>query len=166
MGTTRARRRLRLGPHGQPAALQRPWFGRLLGGLDRLAAGLHGGRKRYIPHELGARGEEIAYWYLRRQGYTIVARNYRRPPQRGEIDLVAWERQTLVFVEVKTRNEEAEFAAERAVDQDKRSQLVAMARHWRHRHDHQGPFRFDVVTVLAPDAPAPAITLHRDAFRD
>lgn len=51
----------------------------------------------------GQRGEEDAYFYLRRRGYTIIARNFRSPNHRGELDLVGWERDVLCFIEVKTR---------------------------------------------------------------
>src|SRR6202167_1306109 len=60
----------------------------------------------------GRRGEEDAYFYLRRRGYTIIARNYRSPNHRGELDLVGWVRDTdgedvLCFIEVKTRTTRA-----------------------------------------------------------
>jgi putative endonuclease len=51
----------------------------------------------------GRRGEEDAYFYLRRLGYVMVARNFRAPNRRGEIDLIGWHQDTLCFVEVKTR---------------------------------------------------------------
>jgi Uncharacterised protein family UPF0102 len=51
----------------------------------------------------GRRGEEAAYIYLRRYGYTMVARNFRSPNRRGEIDLIGWHNDILCFVEVKTR---------------------------------------------------------------
>src|SRR5438874_10007614 len=55
-------------------------------------------------HQLtGTRGEEDAYFYLRRQGYVMVARNYRSPHRRGEIDLIGWDGEVLCFIEVKTR---------------------------------------------------------------
>jgi putative endonuclease len=51
----------------------------------------------------GRRGEEDTYFYLRRQGYIMVARNFRSPNRRGEIDLIAWHKEVLCFIEVKTR---------------------------------------------------------------
>ncbi len=54
-------------------------------------------------HRTGRRGEEDAYFYLRRRGYTIIARNYRSPHHRGELDLVGWDRDVLCVIEVKTR---------------------------------------------------------------
>ncbi|HXY78923.1 MAG TPA: YraN family protein, partial [Candidatus Acidoferrales bacterium] len=63
----------------------------------------------------GRRGEEDAYFYLRRRGYTIIARNYRSPLHRGEVDLVGWERDVLCFIEVKTRTTRDVKPAEAAV---------------------------------------------------
>src|SRR5277367_3129757 len=51
----------------------------------------------------GIRGETYAYWYLRRHGYTLVARNYTTPGLKGEIDMVGYDGPVLAFVEVKTR---------------------------------------------------------------
>jgi putative endonuclease len=73
---------------------------------DNVAEHLHTGR----------RGEEAAYFYfyLRRHGYTMVARNFRSPNRRGEIDLIGWHKDTLCFVEVKTRATHAVKPAEGA----------------------------------------------------
>ena len=51
----------------------------------------------------GRQGEEDAYFYLRKKGYVIVARNFRSPHHRGEIDLIGWDKDVLCFIEVKTR---------------------------------------------------------------
>ena len=51
----------------------------------------------------GVRGETFAYWYLRRHGYVFVARNYKVPGMKGEIDLIGYDGEILAFVEVKTR---------------------------------------------------------------
>jgi putative endonuclease len=51
----------------------------------------------------GRRGEEDAYFYLRRRGYTIIARNFRSSNHRGGLDLVGWDGDVLCFVEVKSR---------------------------------------------------------------
>jgi putative endonuclease len=80
----------------------------------------------------GRRGEEEAYFYLRRQGYTIIARNYRSPNHRGELDLAGWVRDKngediLCFVEVKTRTTRAIQPAEAAVDRDKEHDLRRVA---------------------------------------
>src|SRR5580692_2759702 len=53
--------------------------------------------------QTGVRGETYAYWYLRRHGYILVARNFTSPGIKGEIDMVGYDGPTLAFVEVKTR---------------------------------------------------------------
>ena len=76
----------------------------------------------------GRRGEEDAYFYLRRRGYILIARNYRSPHHRGELDLVGWDGDVLCFVEVKTRTTRAVKPAEAAVDRDKQKELGLVAR--------------------------------------
>lgn len=75
----------------------------------------------------GQRGEEAAYFYLRRRGYTIIARNFRSPNHRGELDLVGWEKDVLCFIEVKTRTTHAVKPAEAAVDRYKQKELAMVA---------------------------------------
>ncbi len=59
--------------------------------------------KKLEARRTGVRGETYAYWYLRRQGYVFVARNYTPHGIKGEIDLVGYDGKTLAFVEVRTR---------------------------------------------------------------
>jgi putative endonuclease len=112
--------------------------------------------------DLGARGEELAVQFLRAKGYAIIARNFRSPV--GEIDVVAREAQTLVFVEVKTRETGGFGSAKWAIDGHKRRKvsMAALAylnlKGWADR-----PARFDVVAVDMTPA-GPQIELYRDAF--
>jgi putative endonuclease len=76
----------------------------------------------------GQRGEEAAYFYLRRRGYTIIARNFRSPNHRGELDLVGWQGDVLCFIEVKTRTTHDVKPAEAAVDRYKQKELAFVAR--------------------------------------
>ena len=78
----------------------------------------------------GVRGETFAYWYLRRHGYIIIARNFKTPGMKGEIDLIGYDGDVLAFVEVKTRTGERRRAGspEDAVTADKRRHLSRMAR--------------------------------------
>ena len=126
------------------------------------------GQPRVAAHVTGARGEQIAYWSLRQHGYTIVARNFRLPGREGELDLIAFEGQppALVFVEVKTRSRAGRFAAEDAVDADKRRHLIRLARAYRRRRGYDGEYRYDVVAIYGPEKSVPRIELYRDAFRD
>src|ERR1700732_560367 len=79
----------------------------------------------------GVRGETYAYWYLRRHGYILVARNYTFPGFKGEIDMVGYDGSVLAFVEVKTRSVPQSGSVqplpEDAVNLDKRRNLTRMA---------------------------------------
>lgn len=78
----------------------------MLGRLYEFADVLrHHGRKRHLAQDLvtGRRGEDIAHRYLQRAGIVIVVRNFRMASGHGEVDLIGWEGDTLVFVEVKSR---------------------------------------------------------------
>jgi putative endonuclease len=99
-------------------------------------------------HQLtGRRGEEDAYFYLRRRGYTIIARNYRSPHHRGEVDLVGWELDVLCFIEVKTRTTRDVKPAEAAVDRDKQRELSLVARDFLRHMPASCQWRFDVLAV-------------------
>jgi putative endonuclease len=111
--------------------------------------------------ELGNQGENLAYWHLREQGFTVVARNYRYSG--GEVDLIAWEGDTLVFVEVKSRGSGFR-APEDAVDREKRRHLVAAARDYRYRAHVRSPYRFDVISILLEADRQPLIQHFRNAF--
>ncbi|MGA2500602.1 MAG: YraN family protein [Tepidisphaeraceae bacterium] len=111
---------------------------------------------------LGERGENIAARYLRDKGFTIIIRNYRCPI--GEIDIVAKEGLTIVFVEVKTR-EEDEPRPEDQVNSAKQHQLTRVARHYLGRYGHpQPPARFDVVAIVWPPGRQPIIRHTPHAF--
>lgn len=117
--------------------------------IYRLADAL---RRRSLATDHGRMGEDLAHRYLRGHGCTVVARNYRPRSGNGEIDLVAWHREKLVFVEVKTRAT-AEFGEpERAVDAEKRQHLARAARDYARRAGIDWEkARFDIVAVvLAP----------------
>lgn len=136
--------------------------------LDKLAARL-GRNSEQAPHLVsGMRGEDEAYFYLRKLGFTIVARDYRSPRRRGDIDLIGWEKDTLCFVEVKTRTRRNFMPAEAAVSDEKRSTLSALAREYlrqsAHGQEKSSRFRFDVISVYLESNEAPDITLFRDAF--
>ena len=100
------------------------------------------------PHQrTGRRGEDAAYFHLRRQGYVMVARHFRSPHHRGEIDLIGWDKDVLCFVEVKTRTSRGVKPAEAAVDQEKRSDLAPVIREYLRRFPRPPQWRFDVVSV-------------------
>ncbi len=111
----------------------------------------------------GRRGEELAYFYLRKQGYVIIARNYRSPWHKSEIDLIGWEGEVLCFVEVKTRTTREVATAIAAVGDQKQQDLTRIARHYLNREAPDTQWRFDIVTVYL-DQPKPEIALYRNAF--
>jgi len=114
-------------------------------------------------HALGRRGEDIAHRFLQRAGIIIVARNYRTATGSGEIDLMGWEGETLVVIEVKSRQTDAYGAPDRAIGAEKKMALVRAAREFaRHAEVPWARVRFDVVTVVF-GAP-PVVTHYRDVF--
>src|SRR5271165_2503496 len=78
----------------------------------------------------GIEGEDAAFFYLRRKGYVVVARRWSSGLQRGDLDLIAWQRGLLCFIEVKSRTAHDMAAAEAAVDTNKRMTLRKLARHY------------------------------------
>ncbi|MFQ5723843.1 MAG: YraN family protein [Terriglobia bacterium] len=120
------------------------------------------GRRR---RRTGVRGESFAYWYLRRQGYTLVRRNYRSARRHGEIDLIGWDGGVLVFIEVKTRTTPTGGPPERTVDAAKQEELRAMARDYlARRRLGEVPCRFDLLALEARPGALPVVRLHKGAF--
>ena len=105
----------------------------------------------------GRAGEDAAAALLEAHGYRIVARNVRLPG--GEVDIIARDGDTVVFVEVKARASDAFGSAAGAVDARKRSTLRALASDWLQIAAPRARARFDVVTFDRGRA-----TLHRGAF--
>lgn len=77
----------------------------------------------------------------------MVARNYRSPRCRGEIDLIAWDRDVLCFIEVKTRTTHDVKPAEAAVDWHKRREVAEVSREYRRKLPPSCQWRFDIVSV-------------------
>lgn len=116
----------------------------------------------------GRRGELEAMFYLRSLGYLIADRRWRTRGLNGDIDMVAWDGDTLVMVEVKTRTRHDAYSAESTIDEAKRRMLFKMARAYTRTlpdwEQDPAPVRFDVVAVyLIGDAVE--CTLTRNAFR-
>jgi putative endonuclease len=106
----------------------------------------------------GRRGEDLAHRFLRRRGYVVVARNYRLPSGDGEADLIAWDRDTLVIVEVKARDSGAYGPPERAIDPKKLNHMRRVA--WEYGRKTATPrerIRFDIVTVVLTSPPEIAV---------
>jgi putative endonuclease len=119
----------------------------LVRSLDWMAHRLLPPDNRPLRHQVGRRGEEDAYFHLRRLGYKIVARNFRSPRCHGEIDLIGWDGDVLCFIEVKTRSSREVKPAEASVDRHKRRELAEVAREYRRRLPPSCQWRIDIVSV-------------------
>jgi putative endonuclease len=124
----------------------------------------HGAAAKQQATRRGIRGETYAYWYLRRHGYTFIARNFKIPGVKGEIDLIGYDGATLAFVEVKMRSGGA-GVPEDAVTPDKRRALSRIARQFlAARRIPEAACRFDVLAIEAPPGRPPVVRLHKSAF--
>ena len=95
------------------------------------------------------------------QGWRVLERNFRR--RRGEIDIIALDGDTLVFIEVKARSSELCGHGAEALTGLKRSRIRRTALGFLAKHPHQGPIRFDVIYL---DAETNHLEHLRDAFSE
>lgn len=123
--------------------------------------------------ELGKLGEAYAATYLEQLGYQLVAANFTLPVGRNlrgavvnaEIDLVAYEHNTLCFVEVKTRASDWFAPPQANVDLRKRRQIARAARAYLKLFEIEDQsYRFDVVTVIIAASEPPRLDLLRNYF--
>ncbi len=114
----------------------------------------------------GARGETLAYWYLRQAGYAIVARNRRARSGAGEIDVIGWDGPVLSFVEIKTRMTDLAGPPEAAVNKPKQKRIAKAAKEYMRR---MGPkpvsYRFDIASVAWDTGAGLQVRLIKDAFK-
>jgi putative endonuclease len=128
----------------------------------------------HAARRTGVRGETFAYWYLRKNGYVIVSRNFMVPGMKGEIDLAGYDGKVLAFIEVKTRTSDADeivkpgerkVLPEDAMTPAKRHSLVRVARmfmaEWRLKNCD---CRFDVLAIESQRGKTPVVRLHKDCF--
>jgi putative endonuclease len=112
---------------------------------------------------LGDRGENRAARHLRDKGYKIITRNFTC--DLGEVDIIARDGRTLVFVEVKTRESDEQASPDQQVDQQKQHQLTKVAKFYLSRYGFPPPpARFDVVSIVWPTGREPRIEHIQDAF--
>jgi putative endonuclease len=143
---------------------------RCVASLDWLAA--RRGYRSQLPQHLitGERGEEAAFFFLRRNGLVVVARRWRFGQVPGDLDLIAWDGNILCFVEVKTRSSKDLATASSAVDRDKRKTLRRLARHYLRQlpevedANARPETRFDIVTVYELPGQPREIALIPGAF--
>ncbi len=134
----------------------RGWMHRLYDSRDASEAN----RPGRVP--LGRTGERLAERHLRKSGYRMLARNFRAAG--AEIDLVAAEGDTIVFVEVKTRLDIKAGRPEEAVDEYKQERIRRAAEIYLSRHRaHRAPVRFDIVAITGSGS-GRRVEILRDAF--
>lgn len=112
---------------------------------------------------LGQKGEKQAVRHLKLKGYKVITTNYRC--QYGEIDIIARDADTLIFIEVKTRKTTAFGGPSAAVDHRKQKQISKVAHHYLITHHNDDvDARFDVISILSPDGKASEIEHITNAF--
>ncbi len=116
------------------------------------------------PKELCIKGENLAGKFLKKRGYKILKRNYAG--KSGEIDIIAYDKGTISFVEVKTRLSENYGPPELAVTREKRKRIIRTALNYLAiNHIDDIDYRFDVVSILfKEDDTNPNIELFKSAF--
>ncbi len=114
------------------------------------------------PQKAGAKGESLAAWYLKKNGYKIIEQNYRTPL--GEIDIIAKEKKTIVFVEVKLRRSVRYGNPKWAVTRQKQRKISMVAlQYLKSTRQMDAGARFDVVAVTA-NRDEPRIEIVKNAF--
>jgi len=116
-----------------------------------------------LARELGVSGEEAAVRFLQKKRFNIIRRGFRF--HRGEIDIIAYDRETLVFVEVKTRRNLECGLPEEAVTPAKQEQIRKIAEAFLAvSHLEQVPCRFDILSLLRDSEGGFRVRHIRDAF--
>jgi putative endonuclease len=149
------------------------WRQTTVSALERSAVALESlarrrGRWPTEPAHLatGLEGEKVGFFYLIRNGYTVVARRWSSNRVKGDLDLVAWQGQTLCIVEVKTRTAHDIVPAEFSVDSAKRSVLRRLTRQYIRRLPGKTVphVRFDILSVYLVPGREKEIHHFKDAF--
>lgn len=113
--------------------------------------------------QIGNEGEDLAAAYLKSKGYTILERNYFF--ERAEVDIVAYDESSIVFVEVKKRANTAFGKPEEFVTEEKIEHIYKAAEAWLYERKMAGaPVRFDVISIVQADKEAPDIRHFENAF--
>jgi putative endonuclease len=120
--------------------------------------------ERFPKKSLGRRGEDAATRFLKRLGYRIIARGH--DSRLGELDIIAVDGRTVVFVEVKTRTSTDAGLPTDAIDATKQRRMTQSALAFMKSHNLlQNASRFDVIAITWPEsAPEPAIEHYKNAF--
>lgn len=118
---------------------------------------------KLTPYELGKAGEEAALRYLIKKRYKILFRGFRL--FRGEIDIIALDKKTLVFIEVKTRSHKDFGFPEEALTSSKQRQIRKIAEGFLMKHNMENAeCRFDVLSLIKKEKSAYEINHIQNAF--
>ncbi len=112
-------------------------------------------------HELGQKGEDLAVDYLKKAGYSVRHRNWKSGKR--ELDIVAENKDFIVFVEVKTRNDNYLMDPRSAVTPEKQRSIIYAADGYLQKYNIDKESRFDVITVIS-GGKMPEIDHIKDAF--
>ena len=113
-------------------------------------------------NDLGKRGEDLAAQFLEEKNYQLLERNWRHG--RAELDIIAMDGKTMVFVEVKTRSDDIFERPENAVKNKKRGLMIKAAIGYMHKSKHENAIRFDILSVILRGVATPQIDHFKDAF--
>jgi putative endonuclease len=114
------------------------------------------------PQKFGQKGESLAAWYLKQNGYKIIEQNYRS--HLGEIDIIAKEKKTIVFVEVKARKSVRYGSPKWAVTPKKQRKISMVALYYlKATRQTDAKARFDVVAIT-DNRDEPRIEIVKNAF--
>jgi len=114
-------------------------------------------------HQMGKDNEQVAVDYLQKNGYTIVQRNYRI--RGGEIDIIAKDNNTLVFIEVKSRTSTRYGHAIQSLTRQQQKRLSKTAQTYLHQHNlNNQPARFDMIAIQKNQYMGTEIRLIKNAF--
>lgn len=116
----------------------------------------------HSKNQLGKTGEDLATSTLQKKGYKIIERNFHCPL--GELDIIAYKKGVLCFIEVKTRSSDHFGSPEEAVSRPKQKRLARMARYYlQHKRINDTPCSFNVVSILMNQTP-PQIDILEDVL--
>lgn len=104
-----------------------------------------------IHNEIGVKGEELAVEFLSQLGYEIISTNWKK--RKYELDIIAKDKDEIVFVEVKTRSSAIHENPEEAVDDFKQKHLVDGANHFLENYHEELEARFDVLSIILTTPP-------------
>ena len=113
-------------------------------------------------NDLGTYGETLALDYLKTKGYKILETNWKY--SRAEVDIIAWDGEVLVFIEVKTRSYDTVAKPEDAINKKKITLLSQAAAVYMEQINHDWEIRFDVISILNRKNKQPTLKHFEDAF--